>query len=258
MKPLFMIRGVHYTTRSAGAKLLHSLAEKLIEKGEEVRMSPCNLRNGSSIKIIHDPSEIRGWKTVVVEPEIMSGEQPWADLVCRWLLNVPGKAGPDKSMTWGKNDSIFHLVPQFATKTSRPLTMPMIDHSIFHNENNPNDKNRKVDVFYARKAKAFGGYEIPDGDFFDISDENLSQEALADLFRQTRTFMTPELTACSVEALLCGAQNKFIPSKYLPVPPVDDYLAWHKAMEDNSDGDVENFIHYCYEKLGLRRESLVA
>jgi hypothetical protein len=253
MKPLFLVRGWDYSERSAGQKLLHMLADRLAEKDEMVRMTKCKLRPGSKFKCA-EPGDIEGRKIIVIEPEVVGGEISWADAVVRWLLNNPGKAGIDQRWSWGKNDAIFHLCPQFAIEGSQPLSFGMIDHCVF---NNDVPQERTLNCFYGRKARMIMGHvECPEG-FIDLSDASYSQFELADIFRRTKKLITMDLTCCSVEALLCGAEHEFKTSSYLPEPPVLDYLSWHKEMEDNSDASLENFLDVCYKRVGLDRKVLV-
>ena len=99
-KPLFLIPGIPYRENSAGICLLHTLTERLIEKGEMARMSPCKLKEGSAIQFVKAPEDLEGRKVIVIEPEVRAGHPEWADLVVRWFLNFPGKCAKDVSSTW--------------------------------------------------------------------------------------------------------------------------------------------------------------
>lgn len=244
MTPLFLVRGWDYTERSAGQKLLHILAEKLSERGESVRMSDCKKRPGSTLK---EDFVMEGRKIIVIEPEVIGGINPWSDLTVRWLLNVPGKTGPDLRSSWGKDDAIFHLCSEFSVEGSRPLSFGMVDHSIF---NSDDSSSRTINCFYARKARFYSGEELecPEG-FLDLSDATYSSKGLASIFRRTKKLVTMDLTCCSVEALLCGAEHEFVTSSYLPEPPVSDYLAWHEEMEKKSESRLTQFIEYCYDRV---------
>ena len=92
----------------------------------------------------------------------------------------------------------------------------------------------------------------------DVSNANLSQEKLAAIFRKTRAFYTAEVTACSVEAILCGAKHNFIVSDYISEPPIKDYLAWHKEFEDRSAASLDNFLNVCYERIKFDRDEIAA
>lgn len=258
-KPLFLIRGINWTKTSAGVNLIHTLAERLHEKGEVVMMGPCELKPGSPIRVIRNPADVEGYKIVIIEPEVVPDIANFADLVVRWFLNVPGKSGADVTHTWGPDDALFHLCPQFAFKDSKPLSFGMVDHSIFNNDNNPDDRNRTLNCFFARKARFFSGvhFPCPEG-YTDLSDTHYTHEELAQIFRKTKKLVTMDLTCCSVEALLCGAHHEFIRSSYLPEPPVEDYLAWHSEMENKSEERLEQFLNYCYQRVGFERKALAA
>lgn len=258
MKPLFLIRGVDWRENSAGICLLHTLGERLIDKGEFVRMSRCKLKAGSHIEFINYDKDSTGRKVVLIEPEIAAGTQAWPDLTVRWYLNAPGKCGPDQSHTWGKEDLIAVLSPIFEVPGSVLLTFGMIDHSIFNNDNNKNDNSREMDCFYGKKAEFIGGLKCPNG-MVDISNINVSQKDLAKIFRKTRILTVAEITSCYPEAALCGAKTVFMPNDYEPMthPLYKDALAWHQHMEDNADSSLDNFIKVCCDRIGLR-ESVAA
>lgn len=260
MKPLFLITGISWRENSAGVCLLHTLGERLIDKGEMIRMSPCRLREGSRIQFIRNDSDLQGRKVILIEPEVRAGNQEWPDLTVRWYLNLPGKCAPDVSHTWGKNDLIASMATTFDVPGSIPLRFGMIDHSVFNNDNNPDDKNRTMNCFYGLKAHRYcRDLKVPEG-VRDLSAGNLPQVELADIFRKTRKLYFAEVTACAPEAALCGAQTEFVTSSYEPVIPkgLEDPLAWHKEQEDNSDASLENFLDVCYKRVGLDRKVLVA
>lgn len=237
--------------------MFHKLAEELQARGELVRTLPCRQPIYSKIKIL-EGRDCVDRKIIAFEPEISGYSLPWADLVVRWLLNEPGKAGEDLSHQWGPTDLLAHFSPELARPGSIPLSLDLIDRSIFNKEGALDLSKRNLDIFYAKKARAFCQDEIVfPKQAIDITDLDVTPRELAKIYKTARTFYYAELTSCTIEALLCGAQVKFIPSSYLPKDPVKDYLASLEAIEFMAEGSVEKFIEVCYQRLGLKRPERV-
>jgi hypothetical protein len=259
MTPLFLIRGMDWTERSAGINMLHKLAEVLTEKGEEVYLGPCRLRKGSTAPLFDGKKVALAVEEkrpiICIEPEIVGGSNSWANLTVRWLLNLPGKANKDVSGTWSKDDLYCHFYDNYKYRDSIPLSLPHIDRTLFHNEDNEFDKWRDVDCFYARKALFSGEKNLCPKGALDLSDAEMSLESLAKLFRHTRKLYVMEFTACSIEAVLCGADHEFIPNAYQPEYPSNrDWGTWYTDFERSSDATVEDFLDECYWRVKLPRK----
>lgn len=101
--------------------------------------------------------------------------------------------------------------------TSGKLTTPLVDQSIFNNDNNPHDTNRKLECYYSNKYYSKGGFIPADIKQLCVSlclDIPRSPEEIASILRNSRFLRCYEHTALVMEALMCGCPVLLMPSTY--------------------------------------------
>lgn len=135
MRHSYIIYSPLYTDTSGGILVLHRLASLLRDAGETVRLWPFDLPapdnhsmhswvhwyrkrlkrflRGRSVKSpLHIPlakaTDVS--QSIVVYPEIVSGNPLGSKRVVRWLLNKPS---PQLANTYGHDECFFYFLPQF-------------------------------------------------------------------------------------------------------------------------------------------------
>mgnify|MGYP001569185252 CR=1 FL=1 len=208
----FIIYAPDYTHRSAGVRALHRLAELLNVFGEHCFITG-RPKPGSKIPIMLQGVALER-PVVGIYPEIVGGNPFDADVVVRWMLNVPGRANSDTTSTWGPKDIKVGWLPQYADQV---LRVPVIDRSIFHNDENPFDHRRKGAMVYCGKANAHG---VPVPDYGpNLANLVIPTELLGWLLRYIETLYVCEESTIADEARACGCEVKYVLSDYLPEEP---------------------------------------
>ncbi|HLP98566.1 MAG TPA: hypothetical protein VK149_08985 [Sideroxyarcus sp.] len=217
----YYICALDYIQQSAGIRALHYLCHALNESGLEAYVtcegtSP-QLRtptlNASALHHHH----VSGRKPITVYPEIISGD-PLATggVVARWLLNRPGHIAGDTSFP--PHEMIFAYDPSYLPPgmAGEILHIPTCDLSIFNNDNNLHDKERKTVCFYAHKYLSKGGVigeQLKDAVSL-CKDKKLTHHEIAAALRSAKVLYVYEPTALITEALLCGCPVSIIVTDY--------------------------------------------
>ncbi|MFC6806048.1 glycosyltransferase [Methylophaga thalassica] len=154
---------------------------------------------------------------IMVYPEVVRGNPLCMPFVVRWWLNKPGYVGGDENLS--ANELFFTYSQGFVPEGMDVdlLNIPLINNSLFHNENNPHDKQRRGACYYAHKYLAKGGV-LTDHAKDAISlcqDVSLSHQQIADILRRSEVLYCYEPTSMIGEALLCGCPVIMVDSEFL-------------------------------------------
>ena len=199
---MYIIYAPQYTHRSAGTRILYELSYQLNKHGYESYMLAWDNvpYYGNRYKICSldfaTSSVARGaW---VVYPEIVKGNPLKAANVIRYVLNVPGLLGGDK--TYASSEILFSWNSYISKHSwnSPIVKTPCIDLSIFKDGGLP----RKGSCYFVYK-----GVNVPRRpqlEEIEITGQ-YPPHGLSDLFNSVEVFYTyDDMTAASDEARLCG------------------------------------------------------
>ena len=142
----YIIWAFDYQHASAGPKALHRLCHELNEAGQTAYIGPHTVTNpewNTPVWPNDDPPE---GEWIAVYPEIIYGN-PWdAPHVARWVLNVPGKLGGQKS--YDPSEMVFSWSPLFLDGVPR-LYLPAVELDIYIDRHEP----RSGELFYVGKGQ---------------------------------------------------------------------------------------------------------
>lgn len=218
----YYIYAPDYLHSSAGIRSLHFLCHALNEFGCEAYIAPGTRTNPSLRTPVLSPEILKnhyisGKTPIAVQPETVSGNFFQTPYVAHWLLNRPGHLSIETS--YEKKLVFFFLAWSLPPGLKAEfLMLPLIDVDIFNNDENPYDKKREVECYYAHKYLQFG-HEVP----VNIRNRatSLCQDIprtptqIADILRKARVLYCYEETALIAEALVCGCPVMLMPSEYL-------------------------------------------
>jgi hypothetical protein len=196
----FVIAAPDYTDIHGGVVAMHRLCDRLNHIGYEAYIEPL----GDATGITRPGWDTPLWwrrnfdDTVMVYPEIVTGNPLGAQRVVRWLLNRPAWF-TGSEMSEDGDDLIVAFSPQIAP--DRPvLTVPLFDPTIFF----PKDVEGQGGLLWIGK-----GVVPPDLDRGDLTlitnSWPTSRHAMADLLRRAEVLYTCDwLTTIIGESLMCG------------------------------------------------------
>jgi hypothetical protein len=224
----FVIAAPDYTDRHAGVVALHRLCDRLNATGFRAYIEPL----GEAVGITRDDWMTPLWwrkdfqDTIVVYPEIVTGNPLGAPNVVRWILNRPSWF-TGSPMDPHEDDLIISFSPQIDPDYPI-LGLPLIDPTVFF----PKDVPGRGSLLWIGKGV------LPAG--FDASDVTLitgewppSREEFAALLRKADVLYSCDwLTAVIGEALMCSTPVVLLgPQDW----PADEVVLWPGMMWDHQD-----------------------
>ncbi len=218
----FYIYTSEFVNKFAGVRALHYLCHALNQLGAEAyvvgaKKVDTSLRTPQLTKLDVVRHELLGLSPIVIYPEVISGNPLGAENVVRWLLNAPGVVGGDK--TFSEDEMIFAFSADFIPDNIKAniLRVPVVDTTLFNNEDNEDDNKREGTCYYANKYLVSGGTltEHVSGARSLCQDVSLSQAELANILRKSELLLCYEPSSIVAEALLCGCPVAMIPTPYL-------------------------------------------
>lgn len=267
----FVVISPEFNANSGGIIALHKLADKLCKFGEIAYINVPTLKS-SSAKFIekNDLSTLDLNQTMVIYPEIISGNPLNAKYVTRWLLNTPGLIAGDGK--YSENDLIYKYWQYFnapdETKVKGELRCLDLKLDVFINNNSP----RIGECFLIKK-----GYKtkrvLNKHSYHSLNlDAFISDEYLVNVFNEKLMFVSYDtMTYHSIQAALCGCISIVIPDEniskeeWIQKAPINKYgiayglndIAWAKqtmhlvkghleSLEQECDQLIKNYIHDCY------------
>lgn len=280
----YIIHTPHYREDVGGHIALHRLCHLLNEMGESSYLWPskrslldCLLGRNISYFITNPAfntpiAKLRHLrKSIIIYPEIVTGNPLKAKNCVRWLLHKPGfHSGV---IDYGKNDLFFYYNEQFNDKTLNPdpdtqLRIIYFNQGTYQNENLA---DRQGQCFLIRKGK--GKKYIHENGAIPI--DGLSHAETAKVFNATQYFISYDAhTFYTRLAAMCGCIPIVVPdegiSKEEWKPDINDRyglaygiddLDWaietqHKIpellekIEFDTKNQIENFIEKCEQRFG--------
>ena len=218
----FYIYAPDFSQQSAGIRALHYLCHALNEMGREAYLVGTDIESETLRTPLLRSSDIirhvkSGLMPVMIYPEVVRGNPLRMPFVVRWWLNKPGYVGGDETLS---ADELFFTYSKGFVPEGMDvdlLNIPLIDNSLFHNENNPDDQQRSGACFYAHKYLAKGG-ELTEHARDATSlcqDVSLSHAQIATILRRSEVLYCYEPTSMIGEALLCGCPVVMVDSEFL-------------------------------------------
>ena len=207
-----------YRRSSAGIRVMHMLCHVLNRLGEEAYVFTSEVNPDLNTPTVTEDVVRRhlqaGREPIVVYPEIVSGNPRRAKSVVRYVLNVPGLIGGDK--TFADTELIYAYGQNLLPPNAPPgnvLFFPSVDSSLFNNRDNPLDTQRQgILVYPGRHLNALKEHpELAHGTLI-TSTWPASRAELAALMRRSEMLYCFESTAIALEAVLCGCPAVVLPS----------------------------------------------
>lgn len=209
----WVVMAPDYTPFSGGCIALHKLCHHLVELGERGFLLSGRIHPDFCGRQI-DMSQYRALdkrNTVVIYPEITSGNPLRARHVVRWLLNTPGFFGGDG--IYAKTDFVFKYSDYFESLHDRRvdglLSAYHVDREMFRDHGYA----REGVCYMVRKGKHHSPVHHPE-DALRLDDVFLKggPEYLAEVFNRRKMFISYDAaTFISVQAALCGCVSVVIP-----------------------------------------------
>ncbi|HEX5393752.1 MAG TPA: hypothetical protein VFW68_10740 [Rhodocyclaceae bacterium] len=213
-----------YKDASAGIRALYVLCHTLNCLGYEAYMADSRLttpqlrapRLDANTLALH---WLSGRIPIALYPEMVEGNPIGIPVVARWLLNQPGHFGGPRD--FDADDLLFYYMDWIVSENLRSravrLTVPVIDPTVFHNDDNPDDGQRRGVCYYANKYAAFGGKVAPSliANGTSLGPENvLTRQELAAILRRSEALYCYEQSAIIEESLRCGCPVILVSSSY--------------------------------------------
>jgi len=245
MAPVFLIVAPEYSHRSAGIRALYRLCHHLNSAGYPAAMAPIPGQTIRTLPEWNTPLHTgRAKKSIVIYPEIVSGNPLGARRVVRWALNNPGLLAGDK--TYADDEMVFVFNPDRlgivnqAVRTpigpERILNIGLIDpEHIYPDRQTP----KTLDCVYSKKGDARRSkFRLPNEDELShIEAMTPSMASLGDVLRRTRTLYSYNHASNILkEAVICGCR----------VLVVDANGRWH-------DPETCDCAYNIYWEAGFRR-----
>jgi hypothetical protein len=201
----FFIWTPEYNEFSGGIMSLHILAKMLADKDNDVTVSSKDTMKNSRAKT--NKNESLSEDTMVIYPEIITGNPYNSKHVTRWLLNTPGVIGGDG--VYDENDLIYKYSEYFKapdeSKVKGILTTFDAKMDIFYDMN----LERSGECYFIHKSKR---KKLDKHSIDSINIEGLSNEDLSKVFNTTEIFICYDnMTFRSIQAALCGCISVIIP-----------------------------------------------
>ncbi len=265
---------------SAGVRVLYMLCHHLNLKGYKayiVKNSPLphHLSKekylapdlNTTISKFYDSQKIT---PIYVYPESIKGNPYNASCIARYVLFYPGLLWGDK--TFVEEEIVFAyskaLVNSVTSHNAELLYMPACDPNIFYPPKSLSVKRTKRCVYLGKYTDYFGGkpFDITKNCLVITRDkpDSLSQEQMADLFRESEILYVYEDTSVATEATMCGCPVVFIPNDFMKGPPLAlketaKYgIAW--GLDEKEINYAKETVHLAFdnylESLKLYEEQL--
>lgn len=285
----YIIYAPSYDENKGGVIALHKLCDRINRQGNQAHLWPMPLAL-SRFEKFQDFLSLRKFATspqlitpiattdqmepnsIVVYPEITSGNPLGAKNIVRWLLFKPGFF--TGSANFGKDDMYFKFddfceAESVTDGTAQSLFTFTVNPCYF----NPGETKRSGSCYMMRKGK---GRTLEHDDDSSILLDNISHKKTAEIFRRTKTFYCyDEATMYSQFAAISGCVSIVMPQSYrsradwVAAHPlskygiaygiddtahavstmhrVSDYL---KTLEVKSEATIVNFVKSTQEHFG--------
>jgi hypothetical protein len=214
MQPLFLIVAPSYTHTSGGVRALYRLCHHLNAAGYRAALIPMHGRIDNTPPWLTPVHSGMVADSIVIYPEVVSGNPFNARKVVRWALNVPGLLGGDRSysdeeMVFVFNPTRLALVSQSVREPlgpNRVLSVALIDPSCIYPDANV---EKTLDCYFTYKGAAVRSRApLPfEASLQALEDITPTMESLGDVLRRTRTLYSYDHASTVLkEAAVCGCR----------------------------------------------------
>lgn len=226
----YLIWAYDYSEASGGPKVLHRLCHELNEAGQEAYIG-------------NDYATNPEWNTphwdgptsdvIAVYPEIVHGN-PWgARRVARWVLNVPGLLGGDR--TYAPDEMVFSFAERYLADVPL-LYLPVFDLATYRDRHEP----RSGALFYVGKGQRGN---LPEPATEITLEMRLDRARLADAMnRATRLYSFDRVTGMAYIAWLCGCPVTYLPENETVAVDPDALRAQTRADLRRFRNQLAHFI----------------
>ena len=246
--PAFLIVAPSFTHKSAGVRALYRLSYHLNTAGYSAAMAPM----GKRIDVLPDwPVAVHdgpAGDSIVIYPEVVSGNPLKAEKVVRWTLNTPGLIGgdtfySDEEMVFVCNPMQLATVSKFVSKpltSSRVLSVGLIDPAYIYPDPGV---EKTLDCFFTHKGAAIRArWPLPnEASLQSIEEVTPTMASLGDVLRRTRTLYSYDHKSTILkEAVICGCRVLVVHEDGRSMDPVTC-----GCIENNvfwGDGFRENYV----------------
>ncbi len=260
-QPTFLIVAPRFTHKSGGVRALYRLCYHLNAAGYSAAITP----TPEPIGVLPDwPLAFHNGPaadSIVVYPEVVSGNPLKAQKVVRWTLNTPGLLGgdkfyPDEEMVFVCNPTQLATVSKSVSKPLGPhrvLSIGLIDPAYIY----PDPSVEKTwDCSFTYKGAAIRArYPLPnEASLQRIEDVTPTMASLGDVLRRTRTLYSYDHKSTILkEAVICGCRVLVVHEDGQLLDPetcgcVDNNVFWGDGFRANyaqryrDSTFVDNFI----------------
>jgi len=239
--PAFLIVAPSYTHKSAGVRALYRLCYHLNAAGYSAAMTPI----GRRIKTLPDwpVSVCRGpvEDSIVVYPEVVSGNPLKAKKVVRWTLNAPKTFYSGEEMVFAMSPAQLPTINGCVSKPlgpNRVLSLGLIDPA--HIYPDPSVEKTLDCVFTHKGAAIRARWPLPnEASLQRIEDITPTMASLGDVLRRTRTLYSYDHKSTILkEAVICGCRVLVVHEGGLLIDPekcgcVEDNVYWGDGLREN-------------------------
>ncbi|MER2541395.1 MAG: hypothetical protein ABTQ26_19310 [Azonexus sp.] len=216
----YYILAPDYARQSAGTRAMHLLCHLLNRSGEEAYIATRITAPGLQTPLLTPEIELRHKKAdarpIAIYPEIVFGNPLNVRSIARLILNHPGLINGPQSFP--ESELLFFYNPEYATTLpERPphlLQIPLIDTTLFNNDENPRDGNRSGILIYpGRFDEATERHpELFNHGTVITSEWPNTHPELACLLRSSKYLYCFSNSAIAQESVLCGCPVIFMES----------------------------------------------
>ena len=242
-----------YRRSSAGIRIMHMLCHVLNRLGEEAYVFTSEVNPDLNTPTVTEDVVRRhlqaGREPIVVYPEIVSGNPRRAKSVVRYVLNVPGLIGGDK--TFADTELIYAYGQNILPPNAPPgnvLFFPSVDSKLFNNRDNPLDTQRQgILVYPGRHLNALKEHPELAQATVITSSWPASRSELAALMRRSEMLYCFESTAIALEAVLCGCPAVTLRSPFFDGQAINTVELGREGL---AFGDAPEEIAYARRTVG--------
>lgn len=216
----FIVYVPQFNENEGGNILLHRLCDLLNGQGEQafIWLWPHQRGEDEVFREFNTPvakiSDL-GENTIVIYPEIISGNPLGASNVVRWILYRPGDL-TGKKPHYGRNDLFFYLHKEFiGPDLNIPPENRLVLRYLFRDiYKQVNFGERRGSCYILRKGS---GRRIVHDMEDSVLIDGLSHREIAEIFNRVEYCVSYDLyTAYSKYAVLCGCKSVVVPREGLP------------------------------------------
>lgn len=192
MNYTFIILAPPYTSKSSGVRALYRLCHHLNESGYSAAIRAEREERASDWNVHFHRGAVGD--SIVIYPEIVSGNPLQAGKVVRWALNDPGLLAGDT--TYPDEEMVFVYDPQKLETVSRAVSKPLgpkrvlwtglVDPDVIYPDASV---PKTIDCSFTHKGRALRErFPLPPGLVIEaLEDRTPDMAALGDTLRRTRT-----------------------------------------------------------------------